>query len=347
MIGNQAREAGWTDREFAEAVDGIGHAALSAVVTLGVVDHLRAHPSTSEEIAGAVGCSESALRRLLAFLSCRGMFDLGSDGRYHLTERSRLLARTHESGLFALLDGHGLASRVDRALVDLPEVVQSGRAAYPAVFGASFYDDESTELRETFDRLRATHSARIGSEIAELLVGPAASTETTAASWRLVDLGGGLGSVARALVRVAPRLDVLVLDLPSTVARARDVDQHPRVGFIGQSFFDSLPVPADAYLMVNVVHNWDDSDATQLLTNCAAAARAGATTRKAEVIVVERPTDIGEPLAVTAMDIRALAILGGRERTLNEYTVLARAAGLELVDVQLSASGLALMRYHP
>ena len=38
------------------------------------------------------------------------------------------------------------------------------------------------------------------------------------------------------------------------------------------SFFDPLPAGADAYLLVDILHDWDDEHAHRILARCAEAA---------------------------------------------------------------------------
>jgi hypothetical protein len=80
------------------------------------------------------------------------------------------------------------------------------------------------------------------------------------------------------------------------------------------------------YLLVNVLHDWDDERAVLLLE------RVAATSPGAQVLVVEserrrRPHD-GLPART---DVLMLALApGGRERTADQFARLARRAGYHL-----------------
>jgi hypothetical protein len=147
---------------------------------------------------------------------------------------------------------------------------------------------------------------------------------------RLVDVGGGNGSLLAALLRGHPGLRGTVLDLPTTVeaarARLRAAGLADRGDAVAGSFFDPLPPGAGGYLLCAVLHDWDDQAAGAILRRCAEA--AGTSGR---VFVVEKfATDSDQR---TEMDLRVLAWFGGRERDLDQLAALAAEAGLGVAAV--------------
>jgi 2,7-dihydroxy-5-methyl-1-naphthoate 7-O-methyltransferase len=87
------------------------------------------------------------------------------------------------------------------------------------------------------------------------------------------------------------------------------------------NFFEPLPAGAGGYILSRVVHDWDDDDACRILRNCADAARPNG-----KVFVIEDTEDVES--VSTEMDLRMFAYCGGRERSLDRLTDLAREAGL-------------------
>jgi hypothetical protein len=87
--------------------------------------------------------------------------------------------------------------------------------------------------------------------------------------------------------------------------------------------------------MANVLHDWDDARAVQILRNCRDA-MAG----NGRVLIVERliPDDPAQALPTLLSDINMLAVTGGKERTNSEYGQLLAAAGLQMGKVQQVAS---------
>ena len=94
-------------------------------------------------------------------------------------------------------------------------------------------------------------------------------------------------------------------------------------------FFEAVPGGADLHLLKQIVHDWDDQRATRVLQNChRALAQAG------KLLLVEMvvPPD-NRPSPAQAMDLNMLVILGGRERTEEEYRHLLQATGFRLERV--------------
>ncbi|MEV0977182.1 methyltransferase [Streptomyces sp. NPDC049915] len=112
-----------------------------------------------------------------------------------------------------------------------------------------------------------------------------------------------------------------------------------RCAFAGQSFFDPLPAGGDVYVLSAVIHDWADEPAVAVLRRCAEAAG-----RDGRVLLVETHGRAGDDAAMFAeMDLRMLVISGGRERSTEEYTALAAAAGLAPAEARTTASGHLLM----
>jgi hypothetical protein len=83
---------------------------------------------------------------------------------------------------------------------------------------------------------------------------------------RVCDLGGGTGELLSTLLDLLPGLEGTLLDLPEVVARAIS---HPRLPTRGGDAFTHVPEGFDTYLLVNVLHDWDDAHAVQILTRVA------------------------------------------------------------------------------
>ena len=84
-------------------------------------------------------------------------------------------------------------------------------------------------------------------------------------------------------------------------------------------------------MLANVLHDWDDARATEILRNCRRSmARAG------KVLIIERliPQDGSDTVPTLLSDINMLVLTGGQERTNDEYSELLRASGLKLGSIQ-------------
>jgi hypothetical protein len=143
---------------------------------------------------------------------------------------------------------------------------------------------------------------------------------------RLADGFGALvasGEMARLVVGA-------VLMAGPAAAPLRAPDLAGRCEIVGGDMVESVPGGGDAYLLKNVIHDWDDEQAVAILRNCAAA--MAATGRILVVDIVLPPSD--EPSPSRSFDLQMLAHHGrGRVRTEAEFRTLFAAADLRLTEV--------------
>ena len=290
---------------------------VHVVATLGVADHLTAGPVAVDDLAARVAGDARSLKRVLRHLVSKGVFVEPEPGRFALNEVARGFL---DPGLRLGLDLNGIGGRMAFAWSGLLTSAQTGQAAYPAVFGRSFWDDLDAhpDLATSFDALMG--AVGHGTPDPEVLVrGDWENVRT------VVDVGGGTGAQLAEILKARPTLRGILVDLPRTVARSGEIFQEAgvaeRVTTVGQSFFDPLPAGADIYLLKNLLADWPDQEAETILRRCAEAARL-----QRRVVVlggVSPDAPYGPP-----PDLLMLVLVGGKERTLTEFRELAERAGL-------------------
>ncbi|WP_406638778.1 methyltransferase [Amycolatopsis sp. WGS_07] len=292
--------------------------ALRVAVTLGLPDRLRA-PGTVDDVAAELDLSPIALDVLLGHLVTLGVVERAGDS-YLTTAYGANLCADNENGLANLLHLDRAAGRAELAFVELAHSVRTGEAAYSRRYGKDFWTDlsEQPHLRQSFDRQMIT---RFRTEIPQVLAGIDWSAFDT-----VVDVGGGRGDLLAAILEANPKLRAQLIDLEPTATEARAAFASrglaDRVTVHGGSFFDPLPSGADAYVLVDILHNWDDANARRVLERCAEA--AGSSGR---ILAIEAVSGIH---ARTEMDLVMLVHFGGRERRVEEFRTLAESAGLKL-----------------
>jgi O-methyltransferase len=104
---------------------------------------------------------------------------------------------------------------------------------------------------------------------------------------------------------------------------AHELDDRTEV--TAGSFFDPLPAGADAYVLFDILHNWDDEHAHSILARCVEAAQPTGRVLVIEAVAGQRTN--------SEMDLAMLVIYGGRERRIDEFHTLAAAHGLILDTV--------------
>jgi hypothetical protein len=147
----------------------------------------------------------------------------------------------------------------------------------------------------------------------------------------VVDMGGGKGhdlSKFSAHHPEAPKGSLILQDLPGIL---EDVKTGDDITVQPHDFFQPQPVKgARAYFMHNVLHDWADPEAVQVLKNIAAAMEPG----YSKIIVHESLISTLNPSPrVTVSDITVMACLSAKERTEKEWDRLFQEAGLRVVKI--------------
>lgn len=307
--------------------------AVRVVATLRIPDLVAGGVTRLEELAERCSADREMLGRVMSFLTARGVFEEPEPGSYTLTPLGSLLQEN--AGIRAWLDLDGFGGRMAQAWPGLLESVRTGKPCYTNAFGISVWEDlgANPRIAESFDALMVQLSESLAPSLAEIY------------DWsrvrELVDVGGGSGTLAAALVRAHPHLRATVLDL-STVEREA-VERFAREGiaercrFQAGSLFDPLPPGAGAYLLSNVIGDWNDESVVAILRRCAEA--AGASGR---VLIVDSLLE-ADPASNTSMDLIRLSLSEGRARTEEQLRALLGAAGLELVENHSISGGLCLL----
>ena len=160
---------------------------------------------------------------------------------------------------------------------------------------------------------------------------------------RIVDVGGGPGSLLRALLEAHPKVAGILLDTPVVAAAARRrlaaAGLARRCRVIAGDFFRGVPRGGDLYILAFVLHNWDDRRAARILERCREAM-----SETARLVVIEMlvPTD-ARPAAAKIHDLEMLVFTSGRERTAAEYRGLLAAAGLRLRRIVATGTAVSLV----
>ena len=309
---------------------------------LGIADLLREGPRTAEELAAAASVQAPALYRVLRTLASYGVFEEIKGKRFKLTP----LGATLRTDVPASMHGFALMlveKHVWYAWEQLLYAVQTGQLPFDRIFGEPFYQylekhpDDLKVFGEAMTSLSGTENPAI-----------AAAYNTTYRSARirtLVDVAGGHGSLLATILKANPKLNGVLFDLPSVIARAAK-DRHVTAKGIADrcrlesgDFFESVPRGGDAYILKYVLHNWDDENCLKILANCRAAMNDNGRILVADpVIAPGNAPDWGKLL-----DIQMMVVVSGRERTKDEFAALFRKAGLKLIRVVRTRCPLSIL----
>lgn len=310
----------------------VGYMASQAVYTaarMGIADLLAGGPLAGGALADSCGTEPAATERLLLALVACGVLAVDADGRYALTETGRAL-RAHAPGSarqLILLYG---SAPVWNAWAMLPESVASGSTAFAARYGMGAFEYCVAHPGQG----RVFHAA-MAQESAAAPKALLAQYDFSGVEL-IADIGGGNGTVLAGLLRELPEARGVLVDTEQGVAAAPRVLAEAAVAgrcdILAGDFFAAVPA-ADLYLLKSVIHDWDDADAARLLANCRAAMRGDA-----RLLLVERVLPTALPSGYDPLMVRNLlnmpTIIGGRERTREEFGTLLMKAGLALVRAE-------------
>ena len=287
---------------------------LHVVADLGVADALDEGSRPVADLAASVGAHPEALGRILRLLAAHGVFELQGDSCRH-TPASRLLRTDHPRSMRSLVRMFGLP--MNWAVYG--ELGHAARTGYPAaekVLPGGFWS-RFAEHPDEAGIFNAAMAAKAHGQVAGVM-----AAYDFSGFGVVGDIGGGRGHLLEAVLESAPAARGVLFDLPHVVADAAGVASE-RLSLQGGDFFkDPLPV-CDAYLVMEVIHDWGDQDAVAILEAVRRAAPSHARLLLIEQIVPEDPG----PHWSKSLDVHMLALLGGKQRTRREYEALFDRSG--------------------
>ena len=304
----QLTNAFWTSR------------CLHIVAEIGVADHLDAQPQSTAALAKATGSNEEALHRVLRLLASYGIFEW-RDGAWHHTEASRFLRSDDPGSLRDYVRMIGMPV-FWRAWENMDHSIRTSEPAFSKVHpgGVFAYLAEHPEESRIFNASMTSKSHR---DIAALL--PAYDFSKFAT---IADIAGGRGHLLRAILKNSPNTQGILFDQPHVVAEVSP-GKGEKLSVIGGNFFTDHMPKADAYILMNVIHDWADPESVKILSGIRRDMPQHARVLIIETIVPPTP----EPHLAKELDIAMMVLPGGKERTKEEYAELVAKSGLRLKDV--------------
>ena len=207
----------------------------------------------------------------------------------------------------------------------LPAMVQDGRQnAFVREFGrmAFEYALGNQDYAERFKQAMTSYSSVQSSWALEALRGYDFSGIGT-----FCDVAGGYGHLMCALLLANPGLRGIVLDLPEVVEDrdelwATKLGLQQRCRYVAGDMFEAVP-EADAYSLKMILHDWNDAECIEILSNIRKAA-----TGPARVFIVEHVVPGHDvPHFSKLFDIHMMCWGTGQERTEAQYLSLLERAG--------------------
>jgi hypothetical protein len=331
----QPSETSTRDRSggMADLVDLIHIGSMSQAVCvaaeLRIADLLGGGCGDVDELAQATDTHGPSLHRLLRALT------------------SLKLCIEREDGSFAL-SPKGLALRTDAPDSLRSWILWCGKYQWP-VWGNLLYSVKTGKSArklatgtDGFGHLeRDPQAAAVFNdamvELTRVVAGEVVRAYDFAGRQQIVDVGDGHGALLAVVLERQPGARGMIFDLPHAIAGAKAYLAKQglanRCDFIAGDFFTAVPSGADAYLLKNIIHDWDDEHSALILRNCRRAMSQEGKLLLVERIMPERLEASSSHRAVAWADLTMLLGSGGCQRTEAEFRCLLDSTGFVLTRV--------------
>ncbi|CAL4954379.1 unnamed protein product [Urochloa decumbens] len=348
--------------------------ALRCAVKLGIPDaiHRSGGTATLRDLRAALSLPEARqehLSRLMRLLAALGLFtedNKGGDAAglylYGLTPASPLLVHDAEANGGAcqsqfVISATALSANLT-AYLRLDEWFKSDGGAPAAetpfmmAYGMDFWAANGRDAERA-----ARFNEQMGSEsklVARVLVRECGEVFPEGVA-SLVDVGGGDGTMARAIARAFPHVRCSVLELPHVVESVRSAagSDGGAVEFIAGDMMDSIP-PADAVLLKFVLHDWGDEDCVRILRRCREAISANAPEGK--VVIIDIVVGASSSTSTTTkdvyeaqllMDMCIMVLSTGKERDEETWSKIFMDAGFTRYKIRPVLGARSVIEVYP
>jgi hypothetical protein len=206
--------------------------------------------------------------------------------------------------------------------------------------GIFAYFAQNEKVGSRFDRLMGKVSAAVANGIVNAYDFAPVKT--------FVDIGGGNGTLAAAILQVNPHLQGIIFELPDVIERTTSHLMTTKMTDLceafGCYFFISVPAVVDVYLMKRIIHDWPDDRCIKILRNCHNIMAKDAKLLVVEMVMPEQAT----PSTPAVMwDLHMMVMLNGIERTEAEFRNLFSATDFNLTRVIPTESGMSIIEGVP
>ncbi|EXB31255.1 8-hydroxyquercetin 8-O-methyltransferase [Morus notabilis] len=314
----------------------INSMSLKCAVQLGIPDTIHKHgkPMTLSKLIGALPVHQNKapyVYRLMRILVHSGFFSLQTIGEsdhqeeegYVLTDASKLLVGDNPLSVAPFL-----LAMLDPVLTKPWDFLSTwfqndDPTAFDTVNGLPFwkYGGQEPKMANFFNDAMASDARLVISVVIENCKWVFDELES------FVDVGGGTGTVAKAIAATFPKMECTVFDLPHVVG---DLQGKDNLKFVGGDMFQQVP-PADAILLKWILHDWSDDECVKILKKCKEAITSKGS-KKGKVIIIDimienKDEDDKSYETQLFFDMMMMVLATGQERNEKEWAKLFQDSG--------------------
>lgn len=262
-----------------------------------------------------------ALYRLMRALASVGIFSEESPRRFAVTPLAECLRSDGGDSVRDLALFYG--NEVYRSYGRILDSIRTGTPAFDTEYGQTLWERMRT-VPETGDAFRRGMGATSWREQLAL-----ARAYDFGGIKRLVDVGGGEGTMLAALLHEHLGMEGILVELAAGIDLTKrhfiDAGVDDRCTVMEGSAFGELP-RADGYFMSCVLHAMNDQDSLRALARIREAIEPDG-----RLVILERIVSAGDqPSLAKFLDLTMLVLNGGKERTEGEWRELLRLSSFTL-----------------
>lgn len=299
--------------------------AVGVGAKLAIADLLKDGGKSVDDLAQATGAHPRSLYRVMRSLASVGIFRETSPRVFENTPISDLMRSDvpdsmRNSAIFMAEPWHY------NVWGNMLHSVMTGESAWKETHGMEVFDwfGQHSEAADNFNKTMTELSAGVTQAVIEAY--DFSNIDT------LADIAGGHGYLLSKILAANPNLKGILFDVESVIKGADSMFQSngvaDRAEKVSGDFFIKVPT-ADAYIMKNIIHDWDDERSVLIMKNIHTAMNG-----QGRLLLIEMVVPAGnEPHYSKILDLEMLTSPGGIERTEEEYRDLFAQAGFRLARV--------------
>ncbi|KAJ5084748.1 S-adenosyl-L-methionine-dependent methyltransferase [Penicillium alfredii] len=305
-----------------------------ALVRVGVFENFPNEGCSVQDLARKLNLSDNVVRRLLSHAATYRVFFQARPDFFVHTASSRVLSENEGMRNWILI---GLGETMPGTFRIADALAKNPNSEEPQHSGWSVQNGTDLPIFQALADMpqRASVFAKAMMWLAQL---PGFSPQYLVENFpwgsgdiTVVDVGGGMGHIARALAAHNPTVQCIVQDRAETIAQGENIlsaELQGRVRFQAHDFFEEQPVHgADVYLLRHVLHDWSNKYARKILQALIPALKPGT-----KIVLNDRVVPgYGETSNLAEREARDYdmymwGLQNAQERTRNDWDTLLRDA---------------------
>lgn len=320
--------------------------ALRAAAKLGVADGIDEHSEgvNLAELAIATDSHKEPLGRLLRALTTIGVFREVSHDTFMHTPMSLLLRSDNPDSLKGAIEMFGNEQYC--AFSNLEHSIRYNEPGFKKFYGEEFwgYHDNHVEAQNEFNSAMRGLSKLVDRAISE-------DYDGFGKFLTICDIAGGTGALLMGVLSDRPHLSGILFDLPAVIQVAKsaweEVPFANRTELVEGSFFDAASIPkgADAYIVKQILHDWNDEKAVEILRNIRSAMHSNSTLLIADRLV--EPGGFVDTQGTQFADLLMLNNFGAKERTKSNFEKILNQANFKLKRIVHTRSTFVVIEATP